>query len=95
MMMMTLMQCIKQARWPEDGPLAMLPGVDVELEKRRISRENKNSSPRNLVELSTMSNKDLDSLMTLFKVPDNSRSAVRQPTPLSLPKNYNPRFTNY
>ncbi|KAH0615094.1 uncharacterized protein H6S33_000730 [Morchella sextelata] len=85
MMMMTLMQCIKQARWPEDGPLAMLPGVDVELEKRRISRENKNSSPRNLVELSTMSNKDLDSLMTLVKVPDNSRSAFAR-TVTALPQ---------
>jgi antiviral helicase SLH1 len=28
-MMITLMQCIKQARWPEDGPLAQLPDVDA------------------------------------------------------------------
>jgi len=29
-MMISLMQCVKQARWLEDGPLAQLPGVDLE-----------------------------------------------------------------
>ncbi|KLJ12359.1 hypothetical protein EMPG_09524 [Blastomyces silverae] len=27
-MMMTLLQCIKSARWPDDHPLSILPGVD-------------------------------------------------------------------
>lgn len=76
MMMMTLMQCIKQARWPEDGPLSILPGVEVALEKKRISEENRNPSPMNLVELTTMSRGDLDNLMSLVQVPDASRAAV-------------------
>ncbi|KAJ5999523.1 hypothetical protein N7451_007333 [Penicillium sp. IBT 35674x] len=29
-MLMTLLQCIKSARWPEDHPLSILPGVAVE-----------------------------------------------------------------
>ncbi|KAJ5798560.1 uncharacterized protein N7503_007856 [Penicillium pulvis] len=29
-MLMTLLQCIKSARWPEDHPLSILPGVPVE-----------------------------------------------------------------
>ena len=29
---MTLLQCVKSARWPDDGPLAILPGVDNEKE---------------------------------------------------------------
>ncbi|KAK2759975.1 hypothetical protein FQN54_002711 [Arachnomyces sp. PD_36] len=28
LMMMTLLQCIKSARWPEDHPLSILPGID-------------------------------------------------------------------
>lgn len=35
MMMMTLLQCVKSARWPDDGPLAILPGVDLEKERQR------------------------------------------------------------
>lgn len=34
-MMITLLQCVKSARWPDDGPLSLLPGVDVEKEKER------------------------------------------------------------
>ena len=35
MMMLTLLQCVKSARWPNDGPLSILPGVDLEKEKQR------------------------------------------------------------
>ncbi|EWC44224.1 putative helicase mug81 [Drechslerella stenobrocha 248] len=34
--MMNLMQCIKQARWPNDGPFSTLPGVNFEREQRRL-----------------------------------------------------------
>lgn len=78
--MMTLMQCIKQARWPEDGPLAALPGVDVELERKRISRENsQNASPRDLAELTTMSRRDVERVMRLVEVPNTSQNSVRTP----------------
>ncbi|KAF2398378.1 Sec63-domain-containing protein [Trichodelitschia bisporula] len=35
--MIGLMQCVKSARWANDGPLAIFPGVDAEREKRRVS----------------------------------------------------------
>lgn len=75
-MMITLMQCIKQARWPEDGPLAALPGVDVELERKRIKEGSENASPGNLTQLSTMSKPDLERVMHLVKVPSASKASV-------------------
>ncbi|KAK5008699.1 putative steryl acetyl hydrolase mug81, partial [Cryomyces antarcticus] len=35
-MMMTLLQCVKSARWPDDGPLSIFPGVDVGAEQHRV-----------------------------------------------------------
>lgn len=35
-MMITLLQCVKSARWPDDGPLSIFPGVDVKEEKKRV-----------------------------------------------------------
>ncbi|KAF2425247.1 Sec63-domain-containing protein [Tothia fuscella] len=37
--MIGLMQCIKSARWKDDGPLSIFPGVDGGKEKRRVSDE--------------------------------------------------------
>lgn len=74
--MITLMQCIKQARWPEDGPLAALPGVDVELEKKRIREGSENASPGNLAELSAMLKPDLERVMHLVEVPSASKTSV-------------------
>ncbi|OCK86369.1 Sec63-domain-containing protein [Lepidopterella palustris CBS 459.81] len=51
-MMITLLQCIKSARWPDDGPLAIFPGVDVEAEKRRVADDK--AVPRSLVEAVTV-----------------------------------------
>ena len=34
-MMITLLQCIKSARWPLDGPLSILPGVNTDKERAR------------------------------------------------------------
>lgn len=81
MMMITLMQCIKQARWPEDGPLATLPGVEVELERRRIEEGNGNASPKNLAELTTMSRPDLERVMHLVEVPSTLQASVN-PLPI-------------
>lgn len=36
LMMISLLQCIKSARWPDDGPMSIFPGVDVEKEKQRM-----------------------------------------------------------
>jgi len=37
-MMVTLLQCIKSARWPNDGPLSILPGVDADKERDRAKK---------------------------------------------------------
>ncbi|KAB2579921.1 putative helicase mug81 [Lasiodiplodia theobromae] len=54
LMMMTLLQCVKSARWPDDGPLAILPGVDVVEERNRVqTTENKpgaGSRPKDLID---------------------------------------------
>ena len=52
--MITLLQCIKSARWPDDGPLAIFPGVNVEKEKKRV--EHPKAAPKSLVEATTTPN---------------------------------------
>ncbi len=60
-MMMTLLQCIKSARWPHDGPLSIVPGIDIEAEKTRISQPNTNlkllteavKAPKKALEIAT------------------------------------------
>ena len=34
-MMITLLQCVKSARWPLDGPLSIFPGVNTDKERAR------------------------------------------------------------
>ena len=36
-MMITLLQCIKSARWPDDGPFSIFPGIDVNMERERAA----------------------------------------------------------
>ncbi|KAF2473024.1 Sec63-domain-containing protein [Lindgomyces ingoldianus] len=57
-MMITLLQCIKCARWPTDGPLAIFPGVDIEKEKKRM--EHPKATPKSLVEATTTPNAVLE-----------------------------------
>ena len=47
--MTTLLQCIKSARWPHDGPLSILPGVDPEKEQQRAAKGN--SQPHSLAQI--------------------------------------------
>lgn len=61
MQFMTLLQCIKSARWPEDGPLSLLPGVDADRERARMQAGT--SAPRKAVQIFGLS-KDL--LRTVF-----------------------------
>jgi len=50
-MMITLLQAIKSARWPTDGPLSVFPGVNVEKEKLRV--EHAKAYPTTLIEAAT------------------------------------------
>ncbi|KAF2133628.1 Sec63-domain-containing protein [Dothidotthia symphoricarpi CBS 119687] len=49
--MITLLQSIKSARWPTDGPLSIFPGVDVDKEKARL--EHPKPSLKTLIETTT------------------------------------------
>ncbi|KAH6872761.1 Sec63 Brl domain-containing protein [Alternaria rosae] len=51
--MITILQAIKSARWPTDGPLSIFPGVEVDSEKKRL--EHPKANPKDLVETTTVS----------------------------------------
>ncbi len=65
--MMTLLQCIKSARWPDDGPLSILPGVDVDKERQRITVGK--SHPHAMSELPMLPKTALTSLLNTLSVP--------------------------
>ncbi|KAL2364240.1 hypothetical protein RJZ56_002810 [Blastomyces dermatitidis] len=50
-MMMTLLQCIKSARWPDDHPLSILPGVDPTITGETASGKHLPSSLPSLLSL--------------------------------------------
>ena len=56
--MITLLQCIKSARWPDDGPLSILPNIEPKDEKKRL--EHPRASPKTLIEATTISTPNLE-----------------------------------
>ena len=60
-MMVTLLQCIKSARWPDDGPLSIFPGVDVDKERQRAQQPT--SSIRSLSEIHDIPKPQLSKLI--------------------------------
>ena len=55
--MIHLMQCVKSARWVHDGPLAIFPGIDAELENKRVA--DGKTGLKNLHEVSRASPKEI------------------------------------
>ena len=72
-MMMTLLQCVKSARWPDDGPLAIFPGVEVEVEKQRLATHRK---PQSLVEATTAPRQQTESALKQLNLPNASHDRV-------------------
>lgn len=66
--MITLLQAIKSARWPDDGPLSIFPGVDVDQERKRL--EHPKANPRSLVEATTAPRNVLEKAARFAGVPD-------------------------
>ncbi|KAL8790764.1 MAG: hypothetical protein Q9213_000388 [Squamulea squamosa] len=66
-MMMTLLQCVKSARWPNDGPLAILPGVDLEKERQR--HEEGKRPPHSLTEIHTLPRPTLQNTLRSIGIP--------------------------
>ncbi|OJJ50705.1 hypothetical protein ASPZODRAFT_126630 [Penicilliopsis zonata CBS 506.65] len=58
----TLLQCIKSARWPEDHPLSILPGVAIDEEKPR-------GVPDSLVALASLPASSLSSITKKLHLP--------------------------
>ncbi|KAJ5056834.1 activating signal cointegrator 1 complex subunit 3 [Bipolaris maydis] len=54
----SILQAIKSARWPNDGPLSIFPGVDVEKEKARL--EHPKAKPKTLIEVTSTAAVDLE-----------------------------------
>jgi antiviral helicase SLH1 len=75
LMMMTLLQCIKSAQWPEDSPLAILPGIDVGLETRRL--QDPAARPKTLSELADLPIDRIKSLSLALGIPEQSKGQFR------------------
>ncbi|EPS38085.1 hypothetical protein H072_8181 [Dactylellina haptotyla CBS 200.50] len=69
LMMINLMQCVKQARWPEDGPLSILPGVTLEREQERL--ETQRSQLSSFENFEGISQNKITGLMKMLAVPPN------------------------
>ena len=68
-MMVTLLQCIKSARWPNDGPLSILPGIDAGRERNRLN--DVHSQPRSLNQIHDISKSMLSNLLANLGVSRN------------------------
>jgi antiviral helicase SLH1 len=66
-MMISILQAIKSARWPTDGPLSIFPGVEVDKEKKRL--EHPQASPKTLIETTTTSSAVLERSAKFAGVP--------------------------
>lgn len=69
---MELLQCIKSARWPDDGPTSLLTGVEVEKERHRLSQSK--SMPCQTRELPTLSKGALSALFARLELPRDTQS---------------------
>ncbi|KAJ9632227.1 putative steryl acetyl hydrolase mug81 [Taxawa tesnikishii (nom. ined.)] len=67
-MMITLLQCVKSARWPEDGPLAIFPGVEVPKERQRMLQDK--PTPRSLVEATTTPRREMEATLKQLDIPN-------------------------
>ena len=72
-MLMTLLQCIKSARWPDDNPLSILPGIELEQPKHR-------ALPETLVALSSLPSGAVTSLAKDLKLHGNTASQFTKAT---------------
>ena len=71
-MMINLLQCVKSARWPDDGPMSILPGVDVEREKQRV--KNDNPPPSFLTQIHQMTKGDISKTLSDVGLPDHRQA---------------------
>lgn len=69
-MMMALLQSLKSACWPNDKPMCIFPGVDIDKERQKSKVDE--SRPLSLLEITTHSKHTLKDLLLSIGVPANS-----------------------
>ncbi|KAA8650269.1 RNA helicase SLH1 [Aspergillus tanneri] len=70
--LMSLLQCIKSARWPDDLPLSILPGVSLE--------DKPSVLPDSLVDLSSQSAASVSSLTRKLQLPSSAAAQFTKAT---------------
>ena len=70
-MMIALLQCIKCARWPEDSPLSILPGIQPSIHKEPRHRSKPLPSLKDIAALSTDASK---SVLRTLSVPASTQT---------------------
>lgn len=60
--LMTLLQCIKSAVWPQDGPLSILPGMDIGKERQRC--ESGKTRPHSLAKIHDLPKNELNNVLS-------------------------------
>nr|POE89847.1 putative helicase mug81 [Quercus suber] len=75
-MMMTLLQCVKSARWPDDGPLTLFPGVEVAAEKARLADADADAKIRTLQQATTATRAELEAVLQQLHLPVAAHARV-------------------
>lgn len=75
-MMITLLQCIKSARWPFDGPLSIFPGVSTDKERARAKEGG--SQPSSLAQIHNVAKPVLSKVLKDLDVPRDLESQVER-----------------
>ena len=77
-MIITLLQCIKSARWPYDGPLSIFPGVNTD--KERVRAKEGRSQPSSLAQIQNTAKSVLSNVLKGLDVPHELESQVEKVT---------------
>ena len=75
-MMTTLLQCIKSARWPHDGALSIFPGVDQEKEQQRAAKGT--SQPHSLAQIHDIPKATLSQTLKSIGIPSPTPAQVEK-----------------
>lgn len=73
-MMITLLQCIKSARWPTNNPLSILPGIEPEAP---LTEDTSEGIPKDLVALASSTTPSATLLSTL-QIPASQRTQAQR-----------------
>ena len=73
-MMITLLQCVKSARWPDSGPLALLPGLDID--KENVRQKIQSLGPNSLLQAQSMTRSQLSQVLQGLDIPSRENTEL-------------------